>query len=673
MVAGIITTCPSTNGRRSVKNFNSSDYITFRPDVDGMRAIAVLSVVLFHMWPQTIRGGYIGVDIFFVISGFLITQDIMKRLSLGKFNIVEFYIRRIRRIFPALFFVLFFSAIAASLLLLPSELIRFAKSLIGATLSISNIVFYRSGGYFAEASEETPLLHTWSLGVEEQFYIVWPLLLLVAVRLIGKQRVGRVLFVTALISLAYSQALLADNPTFSFYMLPSRAWELALGGFIGLKRHDGPKLSAVQANVAMLLGLGLIGFALIWFSAATPFPGVNALFPTIGTALMLYAGQFRNPISLTLSKPILSFVGRLSYPLYLVHWPIIVFSGFLPTPAHSAIGIFFQILLIFSLSYFVLRIIEPPFRRLPATKERLRFWAVLTIAPVVLMLAVATLIIKTKGLLEYRDIPQWVVRAEQESQAFQRNPCLVRGGELPAAPACIIGDPSTRPTVVLWGDSHAAQLIPMFRAFVTENELSGLILTKAGCAPVPDVEMLPNSVMLNACRQFNERVIEELHTIPHLQAVLFAGQWKTYLLDQQRLTDSNESTSLESSLALLGSRLKSNAQMIADLGAVPVVASVAPIGEHRPFTCAARRSYWGLGISECSARTLSRTLGLENEFIRILGHPKNLKILRYIPVLCQNGETCEYFDGKKYGLLDDGHLSSSSVMQLLPELENLLE
>ena len=189
----------------SEADFNKSKYIGFRSDIDGMRAIAVLSVVLFHMGFKGTPGGYVGVDVFFVLSGFLITQDVINRIDAKNFSIFEFYLRRIRRIFPALFAVLLFSTVAAYFILIPTEFVRYGKSLIGAATSLSNIVFYRWDGYFGAASEETPLLHTWSLGVEEQFYVFWPIILFAASWFLGRKGVLFVLLIIAGASLIFSQ------------------------------------------------------------------------------------------------------------------------------------------------------------------------------------------------------------------------------------------------------------------------------------------------------------------------------------------------------------------------------------------------------------------------------------------------------------------------------------
>ncbi|MHC0052528.1 acyltransferase family protein [Actibacterium sp. D379-3] len=376
---------------------NASRFIEFRPDIDGMRAIAVLSVVVFHMGFSVFSGGYVGVDVFFVISGYLITQDIVNRIAQGRFSLVEFYMRRVRRIFPALFVVLSVSVVAALLILLPSELTRFAKSLIGASMSVSNIVFYRRDSYFGVTSEESPLLHTWSLGVEEQFYLLWPILLILVIRSIGSRYLLPVMAAVILISLVASQALLDTNPTFSFYMLPTRAWELAIGGVLSALVNAKPWLNRYFAGAIVGMGLGALSYSVFFYTSLTRFPGLSALVPCLGAVAIIYGGQFENPISSIIASRPMTFIGRLSYPLYLVHWPIIVFWE-LASPREIGLATqILQIVLMFLAAYLILIFVEPPFRRRSATKSKLIFWGTVALVPVIATGFLAVALIKTGG------------------------------------------------------------------------------------------------------------------------------------------------------------------------------------------------------------------------------------------------------------------------------------
>jgi peptidoglycan/LPS O-acetylase OafA/YrhL len=254
----------------------------YRREIDGLRALAVLPVLLFHAGFQSFSGGYIGVDIFFVISGYLITSIILAELQTGTFSIVKFYERRARRILPALFLVMLVSLPFAWLWITPTGLFDFSKSLVAVSLFLSNILFWKEAGYFATANELKPLLHTWSLAVEEQYYVLFPLFLMLAWRL-GRHWIVAILFIAALVSLAASEWALTRYTSASFYLLPTRGWELLIGAltaFYLLPREidSNKSLNLFLHQAASLVGLALITYCVFAFDKFTPFPGVNALF-----------------------------------------------------------------------------------------------------------------------------------------------------------------------------------------------------------------------------------------------------------------------------------------------------------------------------------------------------------------------------------------------------------
>src|SRR5580704_1090978 len=300
--------------------------LTYRPDIDGLRAVAVLLVVAFHTGIGKFRGGFVGVDVFFVISGFLISSVILAEISAGHFSIAAFYERRIRRIFPALVVMMFVTSFLAAKYFLPSELTDYAKSLLAATFSVSNFYFWRQSGYFDAPAALKPLLHTWSLAVEEQFYIVFPLFL-VLIRKLFPERLRTAVVLFALASFVVSAYGAFYAPVSTFYMLHTRAWELLLGTIISLNILPDIK-SPLWRNVATIVGLGLIVAAGVFYTSTTPFPGIAALAPCVGSALIISTGRSGSSVvgrALSL-KPVV-FIGLISYSLYLWHWPIIVFQG----------------------------------------------------------------------------------------------------------------------------------------------------------------------------------------------------------------------------------------------------------------------------------------------------------------------------------------------------------
>jgi peptidoglycan/LPS O-acetylase OafA/YrhL len=296
----------------------------YRPDIDGLRAVAILSVLAFHIWPWRVSGGFVGVDVFFVISGYLISSILFSEIASNRFSILAFYERRIRRILPALFAMLIVVSAVISFFLLPNELIDYAKSVIAAATSTSNFYFWSHSGYF-EAPMSKPLLHTWSLAVEEQFYLTFPIFLLLTRRFFPrflKHAVVLLFFV----SLAASIVTVRYSPNTAFYMPYTRAWELLLGTIISLGLF--PRLpQAWLRNAATVTGLGLIAYSALRYLPQTPFPGLAALAPCVGSALIIGAGESgRTLVGRALSLKPVVFVGLISYSLYLWHWPVLILS-----------------------------------------------------------------------------------------------------------------------------------------------------------------------------------------------------------------------------------------------------------------------------------------------------------------------------------------------------------
>lgn len=260
----------------------------YRREIDGLRALAVLPVILFHAGFETFSGGFVGVDVFFVISGYLITTIILGELEQGKFSIVNFYERRARRILPALFLVMLVSIPFAWILLSPAELTSFSKSLIAVPLFVSNFFFWRDGGYFETAAELKPLLHTWSLAVEEQYYVLFPLFLMLFWKL-GKRWILLTLTLVFCSSLAIAQWAAYARPDVAFYLLPTRGWELLIGAFAAMYLSKSYRIEFGKAasEVGGWLGVVLILFPVFSYSKATPFPGLYALVPTLGTVLII--------------------------------------------------------------------------------------------------------------------------------------------------------------------------------------------------------------------------------------------------------------------------------------------------------------------------------------------------------------------------------------------------
>jgi len=335
--------------------------VIYRKEIDGLRALAVLPVILFHAGFEWVSGGYIGVDIFFVISGYLISSILLQELQDGRFSIVNFYERRARRILPALFFVLFACLPFAWWWLLPEELISFGQSIIAVVAFVSNILFWQQTDYFTASTDLIPLLHTWSLAVEEQFYIFFPLFLVLFWKA-GTRTLVLVISIIALLSLGLTEWWWRYFPDANFYLIPTRAWELMIGALAAfyLFYKEAPK--GKLSEVASFLGLLMILASLLFIDKSIPFPSVYALLPTLGTAfIILFANQE------TITHKILSFklfvgIGLISYSAYLWHQPLFVFARayYMDEPSAAVMAVLSVFALL--LGYISWRFIEQPFR-----------------------------------------------------------------------------------------------------------------------------------------------------------------------------------------------------------------------------------------------------------------------------------------------------------------------
>lgn len=452
----------------------------YRPDIDGLRCVAVLSVLAFHLSPGRVSGGFVGVDVFFVISGYLISSIIVSEINAGKFSIVSFYDRRVRRIFPALFAMLISLCVVAWFLFLPAELVAFAKSALAATLSTSNFYFWTHSGYF-DSPLSRPLLHTWSLAVEEQFYLTFPVLLLIAQRMFPR-RLRELILTLFVISLGLSAYVVMHDEKSAFYMPYTRAWELLLGTVLSLGLW--PKMrTAATRNIATLIGAGMIAWSVLRYTSHTTFPGPAALLPCVGTALIIGAGeQGTSLVSRCLSWRPVVFVGLISYSLYLWHWPMIVLSQYgllfnLNTivphrwayllssqSTNKAFVIWFS----FAAAILSWRYVERPFRAHPRRVERKPLFY-LSGAIAVGLISVSILVIASGGF-EGRFPPRAVrVASLLFSEGGGGDPTLGQWGSCRITESnrqSVFSNPSCdeigkgKAGYLLLGDSHAASLWP---------------------------------------------------------------------------------------------------------------------------------------------------------------------------------------------------------------------
>ena len=466
----------------------------YRPDIDGLRAFAVLPVIFFHLHLVGFSGGYVGVDIFFVISGYLITGLIYGEMQKKTFSLKTFYIRRIRRIAPALLITLFTVATFSFLILKPEELRSFGLSLALQLISAQNFVFFSEGEYFLGADLK-PLLHTWSLAVEEQFYLFWPLLLLGIRRFSFKVKL---LFIATIMlgSFAVNLGLMGVSPKASFFLLPPRAWELVAGGLIALLETKSQFRKVLSHNLRTLLGL--VGFSLICFSifrltSETPFPGSAALLPVTGTVFLLISGVG----SLTLIGRILSFrpivlIGLISYPMYLWHWPIISLLHQFRINPSAPLNLVLIIFATVFLSVITYRYIETPIRTkrwLPTTKHLL----VVAGSGFVIVASFGTHVFITDGAsYRYPSVARNLLTAPLAARTQRCG--LIFKVLNPRSPVCtLVADPTATRRVLLWGNSHADHWSGLFTDLAQESS-SAFYLNARNCRATPDHDFCGNHV-----------------------------------------------------------------------------------------------------------------------------------------------------------------------------------
>ncbi len=495
-----------------------------RADIDGLRAIAVVPVVLFHAGVSQVSGGFVGVDIFFVISGYLITSLILGEMAEGRFSLAGFYERRIRRIFPALFAVLAMCIVLAAILFLPKELKSFDRSVLATTFFVSNIYFYSGLGYFAAPPDTLPLLHTWSLAIEEQFYIVFPLLLSLVVAFGRRVWVG-LIAALFLLSLAASIWVTRVNPNAAFYLAPMRVWELMLGALLAARLLPRIGSPAVREMLA-LAGIALIAYAVFGFSPATPFPGSAALIPCLGAALVIYAGEDERTTfaAKALSLWPLVFVGLISYSLYLWHWPLLVFARYwtiVPLTAWQSAAI---VTTSFILAVFSWRYIEQPFRRKRAAIPRR---ALLASAATAMGIAVAFGVVPGSRGWPTRFSPQvpavYSDLRPSGSQASKFDDCLDQPPERP----CVLGAAVT-PNYAIWGDSHANSMLPTLDAFAQQQGVGVAVFVQPGCPPVMDTDFR-QIAKLPECKARNARNIAALESAHNVGTVILISRGALYI------------------------------------------------------------------------------------------------------------------------------------------------
>ena len=633
---------------------------SYRPDVDGLRAVAVSAVVAFHAFPGIVPGGYVGVDVFFVISGYLITSIILGNLERGTFSFIEFYIRRIKRIFPALILILASCFILGWLLLMPGEFATLGKHILSGATFVTNIVQRNEAGYFDSAAEYKPLLHLWSLGIEEQFYLACPFITALVFRYGRRTFLWGVVIVLA--SFAINMVTIRAHSAAAFYMPFSRVWELVLGSCLASQPPILGRLyktcSPSLRNLVSFAGGGLILVALFTFDASSSFPGWRALLPTIGTVLILWAGPTAWLNCRLLAHPVAVFIGLISYPIYLWHWPLLSFLAI--ADLSTALLRATAIVLAMVLSWLTYRFLEIPIRRAEPAVWMPLVGGSLGVALVAVAAYVAVLPPKSSSpqIAEIeRAMTDWI------GPFGTRTPIRFKG-------QTFYRDGKASNVVLFIGDSNMQQYHPRIHDFIVRHEdrLSAIYASYGGCIPVPRV-IGRHDVCLDFVRS-----TYEFAKISDARVVVIAAQWDGYLANNQDFIDKEPLGGEEGqrkALAVLQSELES----LHKLGKKVYLVLNMPVGEQFAPKSWIKRTFNGIETKTISEIERSSMPAKYEEIARDLTRvatATDTTVIDPLPYFC-NQRACRSVDENGNPIYKDAyHLRSSFVRAHIDYLDDIL-
>lgn len=498
----------------------------YRPEIDGLRALAVVPVMMFHGGVTGFGGGYAGVDVFFVISGYLITSILLAERAEGRFSIIGFYERRARRILPALFLVMLCTIAFAWMWMPDRQLKEYGDSLVATSLFMSNLLFWLESGYFAAAAEEKPLLHTWSLAIEEQFYLFFPLLLALVWRF-RKDWLLPVTLLCAAASLAFALYPSSFEQQTLFYLIPARAWELLAGAALAMmlgKSAMRDRLTPSQNGLLALLGLGLIVLSMAVIDRTTPFPGPFTILPVLGTVLIITFADNSNWVGRVLSSPIFVGIGLVSYSAYLWHQPLFAFARLRSLERPSELLMVGLSLVALALAYLSWRFVERPFRDRRWLSQRQIFASSFAAAAT---LVIAGSSIGPLNLASNRLSAEERIAVAPASSKGERCKWKQISAEFEELVACEFGAAANTPNpVILWGESHAAALLDVMDKELKPRNIHGVYVRNLACRNIPGTylqnETKPDKI--ERCEAAQAALLDHLRSL-RPRSVLVAMRW----------------------------------------------------------------------------------------------------------------------------------------------------
>lgn len=628
----------------------------YRPEIDGLRAVAVIPVILFHAGFSTFSGGFVGVDIFFVISGYLITTIILSEMEQGTFSIINFYERRARRILPALFLVMLFSLLFAWLWLMPSDMKSFSQSLVAVSIFSSNIFFWRESGYWDTASEFKPLLHTWSLAVEEQYYVFFPIFLLVMWRFGKRWIISSFILVTG-ISFAAAEWGAYHKPSATFYLLPTRGWELAIGAGIAFyffyRKQIMQNLFSHKLidEIFGFLGLFMIGYAIFVFDERTPFPSFYSLVPTLGTGLLILFLSDQTLVGRLLSaKPILA-IGLISYSAYLWHQPLFAFARHRSLTEPSEFIYAVLIFITISLAYLSWRYVEKPFRTKGLLRRQEIFSFALTISGIFIFIGLTGHFSNGfEGRFATDELSNGLINQRLKVNYGLSETCE---GKFTLSVDCRTDD---KPEILVWGDSYAMHLV---QGIIASNPNAKIVqMTKSACGPFFDISPVTREFPVNwakGCLDFTEEVRKWIKANDSVKYAVVSSLFSQYISDENKLLLRNGEFD-KPNIDFVTKEFVRTLDELKSLGITPVVFSPPPANSMDLGRCLVKAKQYNVALDECDFDIAHMATERKHAYELLDRINRRYRVIRLDKLICDD-YMCKSHIGDNWIFRDNGHLS----------------
>lgn len=636
--------------------------MNYRSDIDGLRTIAVFTVILNHAGFTFFSGGFVGVDVFFVISGFLITAIIYPKIAENKFSFGWFLSRRIKRLMPVLFFIMIITAVVFTIIMLPQDLMKFYRSIIWVLLYAGNFFMWiHHGGYFDGNSQEAPLLHMWSLAVEEQYYFVWPLMLIFSIKIFGSKLTAWLSLGLFVVLTVFSQWGTEVTVGAAYYLLPTRFFELLLGSCLAIFWSQLPTANQRIQDILSIIGMGLIIGSALVLTEHSAFPGYNALYPTIGTALLIYSQK--GLVNKFLSTKAMVFSGNISYSLYLWHWPIFVLMRYmsieLTLPVQLACIALTYLLSVLSYQY-----IEQPFRQSRIhsfTPIAIKIYAI----PTLVLISIASFGIANQGFSE-RFTPQVVLmeQALNTHSSNSRQACHspFRDSQRLPTNECIIGEKNelnSKKGLFIFGDSHANHLVPFFSTLIHDANAWGQDYTLDRCIPIADLNWGGNLYKAERCKERNAQAMKHIQQ-HEFNYVVMAASWPG-IETKRMFNEVGQLTANIDKTELLADKLRHTVELIISTGAVPILVEDTPALAGKSPKCPIKQLIFNDQLN-CNISLVDNAF-ISEAFVAVQKRYPQIIIIKPSELYCTDN-SCTMALGNMPLYRDDDHLNVEGAKAL---------